>query len=452
MTKTDISQQQIRQTIDNFLLQLYHKKADKELKQLAKARENNDLAKTNELLETLQAIQDKFNKANWMADAQKMAKQLKFGTHISKGIHPNAKGDNVRFDGDNNIAYVCTATINSPNLDANGNAAALPLATFFDYEIDNHHGIKIRDLILSQHKALTGCFADDLVLSDEYQQTFFDCLNSTTDNPQTHEYNKQLLWAIDGDTDKYHVIVPLYPSVLTHHIHQAINQQRYSQANKTAKDNRHKKNAEQTTYISIKDLAVSHLGGTKPQNVSQLISKQSGRTYLLPSMPPSFRASNRLTISKTAKNFFDIKGIRFYTHELLVALFKNISNKVNNANIRDRRDDIIEEILVTIIHLASDIQQNYPAGWSKDYNLSTAQQYWLDPQRAKLDTQFADARKQSDWHAQIAQDFAYWLQNQLRQNYKRKSHQFGTTEHQAWANYMKQAIAHSQALGEKVFL
>lgn len=450
-----ISQQQIKKAIDDFLLGLYHKKADKDLKQLAKAQASNDITKTNELLSALQSLQLKFCKSEWMAqEAQRMAGQLKFGTHISKGIHPDAKGDNVRYTPDLSlsITHVGTHTLTNTYLDANGNAAALPLAAFFDYWVDDEQTIKIRDLILAKHPALTGCFDDNLAVSDGYQELFFECLNNQPKHPKTHELNKQLLWAID-ETNLYHTIVPLYPSVLTHDVYHKIQELRYSQANQIAKENRYKNNEKATaTYVSIPDLAILQLGGTKPQNVSQLISKQGGRTYLLPSTPPKFKDSNVLTIGKSINNFFDIKGIRFHTNESLIALFKNIANKINNVKVRDRRDDIIEEILTKILQLASSIQQNYAAGWSKDCSLSKAQQYWLDPQRAELDAEFAHAREHSDWHSQIAQDFAHWLQHQLKQNYKRKAHHFGTTEHQAWVNYMKQTITHSQLLGEKVFL
>lgn len=449
-----ISQQQIKKAIDDFLLGLYHKKADKDLKQLAKAQENNDLAKINELLAVLQSLQLKFCKSEWLAqEAQKMARQLKFGTHISKGVHPDAKGDNVRYTPNPSlpIAYVGTHTLPNLHLDANGNAAALPLAAFFDCWIDDEQSIKMRDLILGKHPALTGCFDDDLTVSDSYQQLFFACLNNQPTNPKTHERNKQLLWAIDK-TDLYHTIVPLYPSVLTHDVYHKIQELRYSAANQSAKESRHKKSDKQMAYVSIPDLTILHLGGTKPQNVSQLISKKSGRVYLLPSVPPSFKASSSLSIHQSASNFFDIKGIRFYTHELLSALFKNIASQTNNVQVRSRRDDIIEEILLKIIQLASDIQHNQPAGWSKDCHLPKAQQYWLDPQRAELDTAFDTEREHSDWHAQIAQDFANWLQKQLKHNFKKNAHHFGAAEHQAWAKHMKQTIAHSQYLGEKVFV
>lgn len=427
-------------------------------KECAKQKNINDKKR----LSIKTKISENYQLDDWIEKLKSSIQQLNetsfsLATHIAKGVHSSSKSSNVLFTGNTNpLTKLLVSSQTTPNIhiDINNNNTAVHIAKFT--AISNFLNIdaneqKFYQLILADDQDMMVFFTKKIGI--EGFHLLKEHLSKNIEQPIIGELDKQLLFTINDNG--YHTIFPNYPSSLVHEVHLKISDIKYSEHNKHARELRRNKNNKSETlvaYTEVIDLAIVKLGGTKPLNVSVLNNKRGGRTYLLPSMPPSFRASNRLTISKTAKNFFDIKGIRFYTHELLVALFKNISNKVNNANIRDRRDDIIEEILVTIIHLASDIQQNYPAGWSKDYNLSTAQQYWLDPQRAKLDTQFADARKQSDWHTQIAQDFAYWLQNQLRQNYKRKSHQFGTTEHQAWASYMKQAIAHSQALGEKVFL
>ena len=95
--------------------------------------------------------------------------------------------------------------------------------------------------------------------------------------------NKQTLWVINAyeETDieqlNYINIVPLYPSVLTHEVYQRINHLKFSDDNKAARDNRFKKTAEQRPYVSLNNLATVQLGGTKPQNVSLLMSKQGGR-------------------------------------------------------------------------------------------------------------------------------------------------------------------------------
>lgn len=195
-----------------------------------------------------------------MIEAKTMATQLNFGTHISKGVHPNAKGDNVNFRSQPQHDFMGTHSLISGLMDANGNAAALPLAGLFDWTITrdgvtdgasaDHKSPKltVRDLLLTNHPALSGSFAEEQTLSDVYQQVFVSTLTRQIDNPSTHERNKQLLWPLECSEDSitatttadYHTIIPLYPSVLTHELFRHINHLKFSEENKLARDNRHK--------------------------------------------------------------------------------------------------------------------------------------------------------------------------------------------------------------------
>lgn len=95
----DISSELASGAVKAFLISQYDKKTDTEQKQLSKAIESSDHDKVTELKEALVNAKEKYSIANWIADAAtRMAKQLNFGTHISKGVHPDAKGDNVSFD------------------------------------------------------------------------------------------------------------------------------------------------------------------------------------------------------------------------------------------------------------------------------------------------------------------------------------------------------------------
>lgn len=53
-----------------FLTAQYDKKTEKEHKQLAKAIEDNDVAKIAELNAFLQQFKDKYQKANWLIEAE----------------------------------------------------------------------------------------------------------------------------------------------------------------------------------------------------------------------------------------------------------------------------------------------------------------------------------------------------------------------------------------------
>lgn len=454
MTAPTPTTDEVKQAIDEFLLAQFHKKADKELKALAKAIETGDPTKISEAQDALAPLQAKYQKSAWLEDAKKMATQLKFGTHLSKGIHPDAKGDNITAQA-HACDFVGTHTLSCPSLDANGNAAALPLASFFDWQVGE---LKIRELITAQHPALVGAFDDDLAICETYRQIFFDTLTGKKDKPATHERNKQLFWALPNDT--YHLVIPLFPSALTHEVFNKINELRYSDANKQARENRFKEKGEPTAYVSVVDLATIQLGGTKPQNISQLVSRQGGKTYLLPSYPPTFTGSADLSFGKSATTIFG-KSLYHHVHDDLEALFKlllnaNLHNE-NTVDIRESRDDILQNIIISVLKVAHAIAQR-EAGWSRSYKLAMHQKCWLDPKRALLDGEerFKEEYEQFDWAKKIQDEFATWVQNYLKEqfdrHYKKLSNDFGVPEHQHWQKAFKETFKASIRMGEGAFV
>ncbi|STZ07617.1 CRISPR type I-F/YPEST-associated protein Csy1 [Moraxella caprae] len=458
-TNTNLTTDDIKRAIDEFLLAQFHKKADKELKQLAKATEAGEPTKIAQAQEALAPIQAKYQKQTWLSDAKKMATQLKFGTHISKGVHPDAKGDNITANA-TSCPFVGTHTLDTPSLDANGNAAALPLASFFDWQVGD---IKIRQLITDKHPALVGAFHDDVAVCDDYRRIFYDTLTGKKDVPATHERNKQLFWALPDD--EYHLIIPLFASALSHDVFHKINHLRYSDANKQARDNRFK-GKETTAYVSVVDLATIQLGGTKPQNISQLVSRQGGKTYLLPSYPPTFTGSSDLSFAKTAKTIFG-KSLAYVVKDDMDELFKLLvrvnKNHKNTIDVRTVRDDILQNIILSVLQVAHAIRQK-EAGWSKAYKLALHQKYWLDPKRGELDGEdkFKRNHESKNWQNDVQKDFAHWIQNELekrlayyQQEQKKKNKQaveleFGRAEFEHWQKEFKDTFNASLRLGQGV--
>ncbi|MGO1283245.1 MAG: type I-F CRISPR-associated protein Csy1 [Psychrobacter sp.] len=443
------------------LTSLYDKKTEIQQKQLSKAIESGDHKKTAELKATLAEAKEKYTVGNWIPDAAtRMAKQLNFGTHISKGVHPDAKGDNISFEAVNHLpaTLVGTHSIDSNYIDANGNAAALPLAAFFDFEVDKN--TKIRDLILTNNTDFSASLASDQGLANTYQQTFKTALQNIITEPVTHERNKQTLWVTNAyeETDiaqlDYINIIPLYPSVLTHEVYQRINHLKFSDDNKVARDNRFKKTAEQQPYVSLNDLATVQLGGTKPQNVSLLMSKQGGRNYLLPSLPPTIKQERAFKLSKFANSIFSA-AMEYNAREAIQNIFKAIKDKRNIVDVRDARKHATDEVLHQIFAAAEDIRSNLPAGWSKDYELDHIEKLWLDPKRADLDGEedFKAEREQDDaWHSQIIHRFARWLNTLMQAEFKQIASDFGDAEHLEWEREIEDMKKRYERAGKGVFL
>ena len=455
---SEITESQVQEAVSGFLREQFEKKQEPELKALAKLDGLRDTAKIAAINETIAKLKDKYSLVNWMQDAaERMAGQLRFGTHISKGIHPGSKGDNLNFQSKAPLydGLVGSQTLADLPVDANGSAAALPLAAFFETWVDEGQGIKIRTLIQAQHPSIERAFSPDEELSKAYLRRFKAALDNTVDNPATHERNKQLLWplsnAITGDA--YIAIVPLYPSALVSQFFTKINNARFSDENKLARDSRRKKPAERQAYLSIPDIAVVRLGGTKPQNISQLTSKQSGRNYLLSALPPIINPTENYRLNKSQKTLFESRLVQCCGLGLK-QLYEAVSDENNNIEIRNKRKDALDLILSSIFKLAETIRITFSPGWSKDFQLNLAEKYWLDPDRSDLEGEddFAEARQKTDWQDDIVTNFSLWLNQRLQKKFNDIASQFGDAEDTEWQREIEEAIKASLRSGKELFL
>lgn len=447
----------MKEAVSGFLAEQLNKKLEPERKNLEKAELALDQEKIEAAKTKIEQLEQKYILDNWMDDAaNRMASQLKFGTHISKGVHPDSRGDNVYFRAEHPLpdGVVGSQVLKASALDANGNAAALPLAAFFNYFVGEESSVKLRDLIQNTHSAIQGAFAETEEKSQEYATLFKAALDNDITNPVTYDRNKQLLWPLSETAiqeNRYICLVPLYPSALTHSLYQTINEARYSEANKQARESRKKKSVEQRSYLSINELAITKLGGTKPQNISQLISSQGGRNYLLPSLPPKLNQSG-FSISKIQTSFFNNR-LRYFCRFGLNELFEVIQADKSTMDVREQRKQALDMILGQILGLAASIQESYMPGWSKDYQLDMAQKFWLDPGREVLEGEetFAERKASSDWVSAIEKGFSLWLNKQLKDQFRQKKYDFGETEYLEWMKEMRQAIKASQRNGQGVF-
>ena len=429
--------------IQQFLVEQNLKKSGADRKKL----ENASLSEKEALLKKIAEYDEKYRFDVWVPNAALvLAKQLYFGTHISRGIHSSSKGDNVNFQSAPTLPpeLVGSQLIPKLELDANGNAAALPLAGFFNIIIDAEKGTTLKELLLTDDPCLEGCFADDPELSNQYKVCFQNALKGDLTKPISDERNKQILWVNhpDPQEDNYTCLVPLYPSSLTNHFYYKINQLRSSDTNKQALSNRYKKDTEQFSYTTLQSIGITVLGGTKPQNVSQLTSNQGGRNYLLPSLPPIFKSREQIRLTEKQKTIFN-RRLAYVCSDGLNMLYEVVRAEKNIYPERDKRKFALELIAQTVLMQAERIQKTHPAGWSKDYLLNEYQKYWLDPNRAELDGEeiFRQQAEQNNWSAKIIHQFASWVNECLKREFKSIQEDFAKPEYNQWRKDMEKAIA-----------
>lgn len=461
-----IDSNQIKEVINNFLQAQLSKKLEPEKKRLAKAQAENNPSATHTARQKISDLKQQFSKKQWLEKAaNSFAEQLKFGTHISKGIHPDSKGDNVNFQTNRQLPEGLVGSqslpLSSLPLDANGNSAALPLAAFLNLPIDNpadpQTDIKLRDLIMAEHSALEAVFSDNPELSQYYLQQFKQALMGNSDLPRSDGRNKQLLWPCSEDamiSDNYKNLIPLHPSALLSVFRRKLNQLRYSPENTAGRKSRFSQTAkERQPYISINEIAYKNLGGTQPQNVSQLTSRDAGRNLLLLSVPPQIQEKRALRINKRSTSIFD-KRLRAYLKSGLSELYQVVEAQKATAPIRDQRRRALDKILFELFTLAKAIHGQYDPGWSKDYNLNSAEQYWLDPKRAELEGEenFAEQREKADWLEDIARRFSQWLNRSLQDKFPDLKDQFADQEFDEWHKTIRNTIKASQRREEGIFL
>lgn len=420
----------IRSAIRHFLASRYAEKAEDLYKQLAKAQAKNDAPGIATAEEKIAALQRKYQPEIWLAeDAERFARQLKFGTHTSKGIHPDSQGDNINFRPEHALpdTLVGSQCLPHPKLDATGNAAALPLAAFFDIAVGEH---TLRDLLLQDHPALRGAFADDAALSERYQSLFQSALRGDIAFPVTHERNKQILWPLGED--RYCTLIPLHPSALVHHVYQEIQFLRYDEQQTRLRRNRREQQGEALPHAEIAPLAYITLGGSKPQNISQLNSQQRGINYLLPSLPPQYERPAHPHLRKSSTSFFN-NGLRYQCRMGMQTLREVVKAKQNNKDIRELREQALETITLQILLLSENIRETWPPGWSREYpRLCAEEKYWLDPHDAH--------EAPAEWIDDIPQRFALWLNQWLRDQFKSIADDFADSEYQEWRSVMRSAF------------
>lgn len=408
-------------------------------------------AKVKGLAEAEAAIQAvKYDYHTWLADAARRVTQIQAVTHVLKATHPDARGSSfyVRPKALPQHTDIGTHLLgDNYDDDIVGNAAALDVYKFLKVEVE---GKRLLDWLQADDADLLAALHEDQSIANEWA-TAFKNLIRPADALASHPMAKQMYWCVSGepaDNSGYHLLQPLFSSSLAHVVHANINEVRFGEVNKEARQAYFKKAPHSTVYSDYRGLVIRKLGGTKPQNISQLNSERGGVNYLLASLPPNraqSRARNFLSIESALDFFKYFEGV----NKLVDALIKLLKSNPNPTMETRQKREAIERALgeaFAAFGLAS--QQRFEAGWtrSSDCQLPLCEKLWLDPERVELavrpeheeeDKDFIAAYEWKDWPDQVAHRFGNWLNDIL----KHEGLPISDTEHSHWA---KQAIIDCQ--------
>lgn len=391
-------------------------------------------------------LHQQFIPATWLEDAARRAAQIQAATHTLKPVHPDAKGTNL---------YCPPTTLSALDVvgshclgddfagDVVGNAAALDVYKFLKQP---YEGQSLLALATAGDADLASALSDDPVKAQEWMQAFAG-LAQPRGRVASHTLAKQLYWPTGDDAyddASYHLLSPLYASSLAHRVFETLKEDDFF--NEEAKAARKAMDDMQFSERPVRrypQLAVQKLGGTKPQNVSQLNSVRRGNNSLLASLPPVWRMQDVKPLHNTDSMFFSY-GRRPPVREATKALLALLKTDPNpNLETRNKRAVRVDGLIDEFLQYTAELHALAP-GWSQDNacQLSDAECHWLDPEGVAARDAEHGRTPATDTEERICAAFANWLNAQLH-----GALPMGDPEFLAWRKAMAEHIKAAEREG-----
>ncbi|MDC4170189.1 type I-F CRISPR-associated protein Csy1 [Photobacterium damselae] len=399
----------LAQNIKTFIAERYQTKLEEKQKAYDKNKAAAVTAEDFDRIES-QFLADKekllqqFELNAWIDNAARRANQISMATHALKFTNSSAKGSNVlAHELGHDARYLDTEIIQEKAIDAVGNAAALDVARFL--QLTDENGLSLLSyLAKADHRPLAL-----IAKSDEELTHWLDGLKQALrdTSPSSHVLGKQIYFPISDN--EYHLLAPLYSSSLAQVLFDAVQYSRFSQEMKVIREAKRHNDFHPQPLIAYPNLAVTVSGGSKPQNVSQLNNKRSGKTYLFSAAPPNWQVQNKPPLG--LDSILQHRDIYYHTQEPITRLTQfliklNTASTESNMRIRHYIVNTVDEVIDQILLVAAKWQQ-LPAGWSDKSDLPLAQRRWLDPNNSQWD------RFDDHWQQVIAENVGLWLKDKV---------------------------------------
>ena len=370
-----------------------------------------------EVLRLKAKCEESISLEKWLPDAAKRAGQISISTHPCTFSHPSSRK--------NKNGYVTPIIVDakrqndgllrSGNIevesDALGNAAALDVHKFLNLEMSDGQ-------ILIKHIELESQLAKSLLTVENHRYEslrdgFLKMISSSNDLV-TSEKIKQVYFPVKDD---YHQLSILSNSGIMYHLKKRIDTMRFGDEVKEKRDKRKKGEYSESGYSEIYSLTTIGFGGTKPQNISVLNSKNGGKAYLLRSMPPVLKKRD---IYFPKSNFFEESIRAWEVSEIFDALHRIASTDYNNVDIRDARirryGQLMDKVIEKMWSLRLVSEDQY---YEKNSKLKSHQKIWLSHE-------YEEERESDDtWLDKLENDITDWI---IKSYEKRTNKKFGADE------------------------
>ncbi|MDR2050305.1 MAG: type I-F CRISPR-associated protein Csy1 [Deltaproteobacteria bacterium] len=380
----------------------------------------------------------KFNPAIWLENAARRAPQLRASTHVLKATHPDARGINpycrpADLKGNGFVGSCLLPEDFIP--DVTGNAAALDVYAFLRLE---YEGKTLLRWLEAGDADLLAALHPEAAQAASLAHAFAGLLLPVS-SPASHTFAKQVYWLAGEDpvdNTHFHLLGPLYASSLAQAAYQAIDKDRFGEEAKSVRAARKTKVWHERELREYPGLAVQKLGGTKPQNISQLNSERHGKNYLLPSLPPVW--ASRALRPPYGADFFTVFGRRGGPSGMVRDLQDFLkSNPPPDRDTRNKRDAMLTRLIDELFVYVGGLRGLAP-GWSRDARcrLHPAEKRWLDP-GALPEEPSEDPSGETEYGGLppvIVKRFADWLNHALG-----KELPLSDVEHAFWAESLEDA-------------
>lgn len=380
--------------------------------------------------ETNKAI-EKYQLASILEKGGNCAANIVVATHVAKASHPDLKAKlvsnpNVRFDtlpAHKEVgSHLLTTDGSLADTTGDGahNAAAYELYLLLDIDFE---GKSLGAWLDAKDQDVALAFSPENVSDDEAKDLAarYASLLKEKSKLATDTRAKQLYWLVGEDpsnNNSYHLLAPLYATSLAHAVYNVIQEDRFGEEGKLARQARRESKWHDGVVRDYPDLAVQKLGGAHPRNVSQLNNDRRGNNYLLSCAPPTWTTPKRRAPWRFSSVFDRIYGVREEVQISARALLLFLkSDPPQNMHTKNKVDAYVDSLIDELVQMSNEYQHGLDAGWSRDarVELAEAEQLWLDPRRAaiKEESEFREQWLWQDWPAEIGRRFGNWLNAQL---------------------------------------
>lgn len=374
------------------------------------------------------------------------AGQIQMATHIAKGVHPDLlvrSSTNLNIDPKRltTLDVVGTHVLQSDfQIDATGNGAynkkIFEVFLLFSELFD---GVTVLEHLKNSDADAISALGGTAIEGATWAKNLSRIDEPRCDILASNTLAKQLFWLTGDDPHddaSYHLLAPLYATSLAHSVYQTVQDDRFSDAAKDAREARKAGEYCDRPVHEYPQLAIQQLGGTKPQNISQLNSERRGNNILLASLPPTWR-SVELKPLLNSESMFLRYGRRPEVKQLVKTLLAFLmADPARNRQTRDRRTELVDDLIDEFLQFSAELC-SLPPGWSQstECRLNSVEKHWLDPDGVNQASTESGRPLPTATEERVSAGFANWLNSQLREQLP-----MGDDEFLAWRKRMREEI------------